>query len=129
MDNLCHTLVGAAIGQAGLKRRTGLGMATLMIGANFPDIDVVAVPLGHSLEFRRGWTHGVPALALGVLPVAVGMAIGHGFLLVWGAFMLHAATGDLIVLWTIRSVPGRARVLDHPERVGCRVLAAAPQED
>lgn len=68
----------------------------------------------------------LPSLVLGVLPVAIGLAIGHGFLLVWGAFMLHAATGDLIVLWTIRSVPGRARVLDHPERVGCRVLDAAP---
>ena len=66
MDNVCHTLVGAALAEAGLKRRTALGAATLMIGANFPDIDVVAVPLGHSVDFRRGWTHGV--LALVVLP-------------------------------------------------------------
>ena len=66
MDNLCHTLVGAALAEAGLKRRTRLGAATLMIGANFPDIDVIAVPLGASLTFRRGWTHGV--LALVVLP-------------------------------------------------------------
>jgi len=49
-----------------LKRRTALGAATLMIGANFPDIDVLAVPFGHSVDFRRGWTHGV--LALVVLP-------------------------------------------------------------
>jgi inner membrane protein len=66
MDNICHTLVGAALAQSGLKRRTGLGAATLMIGANFPDIDVVAVPLGRAIDFRRGWTHGV--LALVVLP-------------------------------------------------------------
>lgn len=66
MDNVCHTLVGAALAEAGLKRRTALGAATLMIGANFPDIDVLAVPLGHSVDFRRGWTHGV--LALVVLP-------------------------------------------------------------
>ena len=71
----------------------------------------------------------LPSLALGVLPLAIGMATGHGFLLVWGTFMLHAGTGDLIVLWTIRSVPGRARVLDHPERVGCRVLDAATPGD
>jgi inner membrane protein len=76
MDNLCHTLVGAALGEAGLKRRTALGMATLMIGANFPDIDVAAVPLGHSLEFRRGWTHGVPALI--VLPWVL-----TGLVLLW----------------------------------------------
>src|SRR5918996_1093260 len=65
MDNVCHTLVGAALAQAGLKRRTALGAATLMIGANFPDIDVIAVPFGHGVDFRRGWTHGV--LAVGVL--------------------------------------------------------------
>jgi inner membrane protein len=66
MDNVCHTLVGAAIAEAGLKRRTALGATTLMIGANFPDIDVLAVPFGHSVDFRRGWTHGM--LALVVLP-------------------------------------------------------------
>jgi inner membrane protein len=66
MDNVCHTLVGAALAEAGLKRRTALGAATLMIGANFPDIDAIAVPFGHGVDFRRGWTHGV--LALVVLP-------------------------------------------------------------
>jgi len=66
MDNLCHTLVGAALAQTGLRKRTGLGAATLMIGANFPDIDVIAVPLGRATEFRRGWTHGL--LAIAVLP-------------------------------------------------------------
>jgi inner membrane protein len=67
MDNVCHTLVGAALAEAGLKRRTTLGAATLMIGANFPDIDVLAILFGHSVDFRRGWTHGVLALAL--LPI------------------------------------------------------------
>ncbi len=66
MDNICHTLVGAALAESGLKRRTALGAATLMIGANFPDVDVIAVPLGHSVDFRRGGTQGV--LALVVLP-------------------------------------------------------------
>lgn len=66
MDNLTHTLVGAALSQAGLKRRTALASATLMIGANFPDIDVIAVPLGDSLTWRRGATHGF--LALAILP-------------------------------------------------------------
>ncbi len=69
MDNICHTLVGAALAESGLKRRTALGSATLMIAANLPDVDVVAVPLGHSLGFRRGITHGVPAVI--VLPVVL----------------------------------------------------------
>lgn len=66
LDNLCHTLVGAALAQTGLKRRTGLATATLMIGANFPDIDVLSIPFGRATEFRRGWTHGI--LAIVVLP-------------------------------------------------------------
>jgi len=66
MDNITHTLVGAALAEAGLKKRTALGTATLMIGANFPDIDVVSVPFAISLTIRRGATHGV--LALAVLP-------------------------------------------------------------
>ena len=66
MDNLTHTLVGAALAEAGLKKRTALGAATLMIGANFPDIDIVALPLGLNLEVRRGITHGF--LAIAVLP-------------------------------------------------------------
>src|SRR5215216_2877037 len=69
MDNLTHTLVGAALAESGLRRRSALGAATLLVGANFPDIDVVAVPLGRGLELRRGWTHGVLALVL--LPVVL----------------------------------------------------------
>jgi inner membrane protein len=66
MDNLTHTFVGLALAETGLKRRTALGTATLAIGANFPDIDVIAVPLGKGFEWRRGSTHGF--LALAVLP-------------------------------------------------------------
>ena len=68
MDNLCHTLVGAALGEAGLKRRTVFGSATLMIASNLPDIDVlVFATRTPSVAFRRGWTHGV--LADVVLPL------------------------------------------------------------
>lgn len=69
MDNVTHTLVGAALAQAGLKRRTALASATLMIGANFPDIDVVAVFFPNSVHWRRGHTHGF--LALLILPVVL----------------------------------------------------------
>lgn len=74
MDNLCHTLVGAALGEAGLKRRTRFGSAMLMIAANLPDLDVLVfatdVP---SVAFRRGWTHGIVAQVL--LPVALTMVM------------------------------------------------------
>jgi inner membrane protein len=70
MDNLCHTLAGAALGEAGLKRRTALGTATLMIASNLPDIDVgVFATDTLAMSFRRGWTHGV--LAMVVLPAVL----------------------------------------------------------
>jgi inner membrane protein len=64
MDNLAHTLAGAALGEAGLKQKTGLGMATLMIAANLPDLDALGLLFGANLDWRRGWTHGPIALLL-----------------------------------------------------------------
>jgi inner membrane protein len=67
MDNVTHTLVGAALAQSGLRRRTPLAVATLVIAANLPDVDGVLYWVGASASaygFRRGWTHGVLALAL-----------------------------------------------------------------
>lgn len=64
MDNITHTLIGAALAESGLRRRSRYAAAALMIGANIPDVDVIAVPLGHSLEWRRGITHGLPALVV-----------------------------------------------------------------
>lgn len=60
--------MGAGLARSGLGRRTALGTATLLIGANLPDVDVLAYldGPGADLAFRRGWTHGIPALI--VLP-------------------------------------------------------------
>jgi inner membrane protein len=68
MDNFTHSLVGAILGQIGLKRKTGLAMPTLIIAANLPDIDAACAVYGiESLSMRRGITHGPIALLL--LPV------------------------------------------------------------
>lgn len=67
MDNLTHSLVGAVLGQAGLKRTTGLAMPALIIGANLPDVDAACffwLEGTEHLAFRRGITHGPPALVL-----------------------------------------------------------------
>jgi inner membrane protein len=67
MDNLCHTLAGAALGEAGVKRQTAMAMGTLMIASNLPDVDVAVFATDTlAMSFRRGWTHGV--LAMAVLP-------------------------------------------------------------
>lgn len=67
MDNLTHSLVGAVMGQAGLKRKTGLAMPALIIGANLPDVDAACffwLEGTEHLGFRRGITHGPPAWVL-----------------------------------------------------------------
>ena len=76
MDNLTHSLVGALLGQMGLKRKTGLAMPTLIIAANIPDIDAITTLLGgqQHLALRRGLTHG--PIAMLVLP-----------LLLWGTML------------------------------------------
>jgi inner membrane protein len=87
VDNLTHTLVGAALAESGLKRRTALASATLMIGANFPDIDVVAVAFDNSTHWRRGHTHGF--LALAILP--------------------------FVLAWIMRTYDRRVRMRRHPD--------------
>ena len=74
MDNLTHSLAGAVLGQMGLKRRTGLAMPALIIGANIPDLDAIATVFGtQSLAMRRGLTHG--PIALVILPLLLTVAL------------------------------------------------------
>jgi inner membrane protein len=77
MDNLCHTLAGAALAAAGLKRWTGLGTATLMIASNVPDVDVAVFATDTlAMSFRRGWTHGIVAQLL-LPPVLAGLIFAY----------------------------------------------------
>ena len=66
MDPLAHTLFGATLAEAGLKKKTALAAGTLIIGANLPDIDAITMLWGndYALYFRRGWTHGILSLFL-----------------------------------------------------------------
>lgn len=78
VDNLTHGLVGAALARTGLDRRTPLATTTLVVAANAPDVDMLAFLEGEyaALAFRRGLTHGLPAMV--VLPLVV-----TGAILVW----------------------------------------------
>jgi inner membrane protein len=70
--------MGAALADAGLKRRTRLAATALMIASNLPDVDVLVFATDSpGIAFRRGWTHGIgavlvlPALLAGALyPIA-----------------------------------------------------------
>ena len=78
MDNVCHTLVGAAMAEAGLKKYSAYATATLLIASNLPDVDVLVFATDTpGIEFRRGWTHGVVGQAL--LPIGLTLAV-----MAWG---------------------------------------------
>lgn len=66
MENLCHTLVGAALARAGLDRLSPLATTTMLVAANLPDVDVISGLWGDLayLEHHRGITHSVVGLAV-----------------------------------------------------------------
>ncbi len=63
-----------------------------------------------------------PGLLLGLAPLLFGLTSGEAPWTQYGMVHLALAGGDAAVLWSIRSVPAHAAVLDHPSAVGCHVL-------
>ncbi len=121
MDNLCHTLVGAVLAEAGLRRRTRLAVPTLLIGANLPDIDILSYlrdPL-FALTFRRGWTHGV--LALVVLPPLLAGAMLAWSRLVGGGRDAPPPSARALLLLSAIAV-GSHPLLDLLNTYGVRLL-------
>ena len=113
MDNLTHSLVGALIGQTGLKKKTGLAMPALIIGANLPDVDAACFLWLDGVEhlgFRRGITHGPPAWLL--LPlVLAGLLYGFDR---WQAKRGKRPEGRLPVSFKWLYLLGLAGCLTHP---------------
>ncbi|MES2300863.1 MAG: metal-dependent hydrolase, partial [Pseudomonadota bacterium] len=73
-DNLTHSLVGWALAETGLKRRTRKGVAACVLAANLPDIDVFFgwAPWA-PLAMHRGFTHGLVGGVLLLPPVLAGL--------------------------------------------------------
>jgi inner membrane protein len=72
LEPVTHFLFGAAIGRAGLNRKTALATATLTLAAEAPDLDVFSRFGGSAFGFNhhRGFTHsflGIPLVAAAVV--------------------------------------------------------------
>lgn len=72
MEPVTHFLFGAAMGRAGLNRKTALATATLTLAAEAPDLDVLSRFGGSAfgLNHHRGFTHsllGIPLVAVVVV--------------------------------------------------------------
>ena len=63
-----------------------------------------------------------PARCSACGPVLAAWLSGAGIPVLYGWAMLAVAGGDLAAVWAIRDVPGEVLVLDHPQRVGCRIM-------
>ena len=107
MDNLCHTLVGGALAESGLRRRTRYATAALVLGANFPDLDIAFAFTEHGLGMRRGVTHGV--LALVVLPFAL-----TGLILLWHRWRGRTRPGKPDVMPRQLLLLAALAILTHP---------------
>jgi inner membrane protein len=72
MDNVTHTLFGLVLAKTGLERSTPKATLALLIGANLPDLDLLAWFGGHIsyLKYHRGFSHSLA----GVLCEAVLLA-------------------------------------------------------
>jgi inner membrane protein len=107
VDPVTHTLFGIALAETGLKERTALGGATLVVGANLPDIDVLAYAWGPTtaLWFRRGATHGVVALV--VLPLVL-----TGIMLAWDRLVRRPSVWPVVgrQVWLLAAIA----VASHP---------------
>ncbi|MGQ0639660.1 MAG: metal-dependent hydrolase [Gemmatimonadaceae bacterium] len=81
MDNVCHSLAGAVLAECGFAQRSRFATAALVIGANIPDLDVLYLFGGDlvGLESRRGWTHGIPALATWPFVVVGAVSLWHKY--------------------------------------------------
>ncbi|MDX1636623.1 MAG: DUF3267 domain-containing protein [Balneolaceae bacterium] len=68
------------------------------------------------------WGAAAPGLILGVLPYLAGMVTGYGWFTLFGYLLTITASGDFIILWLIRKLPGDALVRDHPGKAGCSLV-------
>jgi inner membrane protein len=79
LDNLTHSLCGAALAKSRLGRMSPLAPVALVIGANLPDIDVVVSLLGTDESARkaayllhhRGITHSLAGILVQALLLAL----------------------------------------------------------
>lgn len=64
----------------------------------------------------------MPAIFLGVVPIAVGIAVGYYRATLFGIFFTVAAIGDFMVLQLLRGEKPDDYAQDHPTEAGCYVF-------
>ena len=73
-----------------------------------------------ALAYRIGAI--MPGIVVGILPLILALLTANAPMTLLFAFMTSASIGDFYVLWLIRELPNKIRVLDHPRNAGCIVI-------
>jgi hypothetical protein len=113
VHELLHTATVMAAG--------GLRWDQVSYGVNWKTLTPYAHPKVPVTARVYAATVAAPGILMGLIPAAFGLATGSGAWSGYGALMLAAAGGDILILWSLRRTPGSALVQDHPSRVGCLV--------
>ncbi len=71
----------------------------------------------------------LPGMVLGVVPLAIGILLGNGPVIVFGFLFTLSAGGDALILWQVRKIPPGTLVRDHPDRAGCLVIRDTHEQD
>jgi inner membrane protein len=79
VDNVTHTLFGLALAKTGLERSTPKATLALLIGANLPDLDLLAWFGGHIsyLNYHRGLSHALSGLVCEAFLLAAILLVAH----------------------------------------------------
>ncbi len=105
MDNITHSLTGLALSRAGLKQFSPRATVLLVLSANAPDIDILALrggPLRY-LEMHRGYTHSLLFLPLMAALCVFVIAAASQRKLPWARAWLLCCLGvgsHLLLDWT-----------------------------
>lgn len=79
MDNVTHTLFGLVLAKTGLDRSTPKATIALLIGANLPDLDLLAWlggPISY-LKYHRGVSHSLSGILCEAVLLAAILLMAH----------------------------------------------------
>jgi hypothetical protein len=99
-----------------------MGLANIKFGFQLKSL----TPYAHSKlpmktnAYRMGAV--MPLLLMGVLPYLFALISNNPYTIGFGLFFSFVASGDIMILWLIRKLPGYQLIQDHPTKGGVIVL-------
>ena len=64
----------------------------------------------------------MPFIVLGVIPLLIGIWISSALVIIFGTTLIVGAVGDLMVMYSIRTLSPKQKIVDHPKLIGVRLV-------